>query len=226
MRTIQEVIKNLDPKQIEKYYFSVNPVDIFRIHGDFSDVSVNLYRDAISSRFREFLDRLKNMKIEPEEDQGILVAYKTLSCEIGTDVEVDLVYRDELLKEDCLTHVSSYAYEFTPQEKALGFLVADNKYTQDNIMDVVVDFLCEVSFFGYEQEDLEAEKVNLDKAVAKVGSGSFSSVSLDEMKTKLGLPIEEVYPREEEFQHQMWSIQMEFNRYCRNIELQRLKESL
>ena len=68
---------------------------------------------------------------------------------------VGLIHADELMCTEELENLPLYAYEFTEQKEALSFLVSDNKLTQDNIMDVIVDFLHEISFFGYNQENLE-----------------------------------------------------------------------
>ena len=38
---------------------------------------------------------------------------------------------------------------------SLGFLIADNEYTQDNLTDVLTHFLSELSFFGYEESEMD-----------------------------------------------------------------------
>ena len=110
----------------------------------------------------------------------------------------------------------------------MGFLVADTKLTQDNLMDVIVSFLYNMSFFGYKQENLEKECLKLDKAIKEIKEQPDRLISrtTEELFEEMGLPIEEEYPKEDEKISAYMDTVRDYNDYCKKIELERIKESL
>ena len=130
------------------------------------------------------------------------------------------------MKEEDLSKVETYAYEFTEQKEALGFLVADTKLTQDNIMDVVIDFLYEISFFGYEQEHLAGVIKKLDETMKEIKEHPerLKRVDLDELREKCGIPVEEIYPEEEKLEKAYYEAEMEYLQYCKMMELEKIKQ--
>lgn len=127
-----------------------------------------------------------------------------------------------------MAEVSTYAYEFTDRREALGFLVADTKLTQDNLDEVIVSFLFEISFFGYEQEHLEEEKKKLDESIKECEEHPERLVTFshEDFCKKYGLPIEEEYPEESERKHNFYEAGMEYTKYCKKIELEKIKTFL
>ena len=92
MKTIQQIIRELDGKDIENSYFGAYPKDIFRIT-QHTDLSVEEYKNNISEKFQDFLERLKNMDTEIKDgEQGILFAYKCLDDTVFSGINVGLVY--------------------------------------------------------------------------------------------------------------------------------------
>ena len=117
---------------------------------------------------------------------------------------------------------------FTPQEEALGYLVADTKLTQDHLYDVAVSFLNEMSFFGYDQEDMNEKKEELLNAVKEVEEHpeNLVSFSTDELRKKLGFPKDETYPKEEEIKDKIIKQIGEYNKYCKKTELKKIRKML
>ena len=229
MKTIQLVLKETDHKEIEKAYFYEHPININEME-EHADKTIGEVMAGVSARFQSFLDRLCNMEVEKGADkQGVLFAYKSSDGFLG-GIDVGLIHADELLSAENVAEVSVYAYEFTEQKETLGFLVADNKLTQDNLMDVIVSFLYEVSFFGFEQENLESELKSLDKAINEFDEHPENckecGAALDEIRKKYELPTEEKYPRERELKRKYFEAESKYIEYCKKIELERLKLSL
>ena len=229
MKTIQQVIREQDPKEIENAYFYDHSVDLWEMNG-LDDKTLGEIKGRISGRFQAFIKRLCSMDIEQNDDeQRILFVYRSLGNEaFFGDEEVGLVRVDDLLEKEDLSDVPTYAYEFTEQKEALGFLVADTKLTQDNLIDVIVDFLFEVSFFGYEQEGLNEELDKLEKSMKEIDEHPERLVrfSSEELRKEMGLPEEEKYPEEEEKKHKFYDAAMDYTNYCKCIELGRIKNSL
>ena len=120
----------------------------------------------------------------------------------------------------------TYAYELVEQKETLGFLVADNKFTRDHLEDVAVDFLYEMSWFGYEQENLQEFKDGLDESIRESEEHPENLVKMEDIEKEWDLPEEEEYPEEDERAREVYEAERGYVDYCRNVELGRLKEAI
>lgn len=96
------------------------------------------------------------------------------------------------------------------------------------MIDIVIDFLSEVSFFGYEQEELEENQTKLEQAVDELENNydieNSVSMSIHELFEQLGLPnLDDKYPEEDNKLRAINKAVIDYNQYCRNIELVKLK---
>lgn len=229
LRTIQEVIRGMSPDEVERVYFFQHPVKYDELGEDLEDKTVGELRKRRSELFRGFVESLLALTPKPlDGKQGILFLTKTDRRD--ERYELCLIYQDELLSSDSPDHerVESYAFELTPRETAMSFLVADNKLTQDHLTTVVIEFLWEISFFGYDEESVRKEAEKLKKSIeeARTDKGRPADDFFEEMREKHGWPKEEVYPREKELKNAICEADMEYYDYCRGIELTRIKEYL
>ena len=79
MKTIQQVIKEMNLVHIENAYFYKYPVNLHSIK-ESDDMALSVVKDKISKRFQEYLNRLLTMKIERDEkNTWILFAYNSYS---------------------------------------------------------------------------------------------------------------------------------------------------
>ena len=122
------------------------------------------YAENQISLLREYIEHLKGVDIkEPKTGkQGIIYAYSALDGDwASTTALTELIFKEELLEdpENC----QAYGYMFTEFSEILGFLVADNKYTQSHIYEVIVSVLWEASWTGYRQEALQEELDDLEE---------------------------------------------------------------
>ena len=208
MQTIQEVIRNLDRKCLEGRYFYEHSPKLWEFRPD-DTRTIEEVKNMMSEDFQAFLDRLCNMQVKQPEGGKVRILYAhkeiwdTAWC---GDIATDLVYADEVLNAADLSEVEHYAYEFTPQEEALGYFVADTKLTQDHLYDVVVSFLYEVSFFGYEQEDREEKLLLFEK----------------DWINEIGIPKDEKSTEEEKLDHEVLESISKYNKYCKKIELEKV----
>ena len=227
MKTIQQVLNELDVEEIEHAFFYKHPIKLMDVK-EMDDITIGEFRKRTSAKFQAFLDRLRNMEIDNNpEDPWILFVHKSQVYDSLLGHYTGLIRLHDLISEDDLSKVELYAYNFTEQKEALGFLVADTKLTQDNIMDVVVDFLFEISFFGYEQEYLAEETEKLDEAIKEIDDHpeGLERVDFDEFCKECGFEDDEIYPEETEKEKAFYMAAMEYTEYCKNIELDRIKQS-
>ena len=156
MRTIQQVLRELDAKEIEEKYYRKHPILLVEIN-DYDDMTIGEFKKKISDRFQKYLERLRNLDADlSNEKQSILFVHKgQTDDDFLLGHMVSLIEKDELMATEDVSEIPTYAYELVEQKEALAFGVADNKLTQDNLLEVAVDFLYEMSWFGFEQERLQ-----------------------------------------------------------------------
>lgn len=87
-------------------------------------------------------------------EEYILFAHKMLK-EGFEEVTYSLISLQEFLEKG--NDMQTYAYKFSRKEEIMGYMVSNAEYTKENIYGLIVDVLCEVSFFGFEQEHLAEE---------------------------------------------------------------------
>ena len=223
LSNIQDVIRKFDINSIESAYFYEHPIIIHELK-ELDDTTIGEFQNAISKKFRNFIERLLNMEINNDSGkQGVLFVYKSQTESSILETDVGLIHVDELMAAEDLSEVNSYAYEFTEQAEALSFLVSDSKLTQDNLLDVVVSFLYELSFFGYEQEDLGEKLESLHKSIKEIEEHPENLVSYSSDELKWGLPKEEIYPDEESKKDAFYKAGIEYTQYCKKMELLKMK---
>lgn len=223
MKTIQEYIKRLEEDKIIEEYFCMFPIAYESIPTRVN-LSILEIRERRKDKLKKYLNRLRRLKVNAPKDGkiGILYASKCYSTEFN-DVAFHMSCLDEMKaqKGEC----ASYAYEFIRQEEILGYLVADSKFTQEHIYEVVADFLFEASFFGYAQERLEEEKAKLENAAREVEESK--TFSLDELRKELGIEGKERAAiegdeRMKQLRNRVAKEVMEYNKYCRGKEIEEI----
>ena len=228
MKTIQQVLRETDHEAIEAAYFYEHPINLWEVRNH-DDITIGEFYRRISGRFQDFLNRLCEMKAETHpEKQGVLFVYRSQTCDYLLGETVGLIHADELMKTDDLSKLPVYAYEFTAQKEALSFFVSDNKLTQDNLMYVIVDFLYEISFFGYDQESMDKERQKLEESIKESKEHPERLVEFDneEFCKEFDIPITEEYPEEDEKRRKFYEAGMEYTQYCQEVELKRIMDLL
>ena len=231
MKTIQQVLRETDHFSIERAYFDSYPITIAEITRH-EDMTIKEFKTAVSERFQTFLDTLCSIETTEDPDlRGVLFVYKDIGNDGTAGKSMGLVDLNKLLDADDVSKVECYGCEFIERERALGYRVADTRLTQENLLDLVVSFLYEISFFGFDQEHLEQEIAKLDEALEQALEmernpslrKNTEAVSLREL---LGLPEREVYPMEEEKKKAVIKAEWDYTLYCRCIELERIRADL
>lgn len=222
MKTIQQVIREMDPEEIERSYFGDLQVTLEELP---DDVTVKELKERRSERFQEFLKSLLETELKPGNERGILFLSKVIGEDNIKTEDLFLVHAGELLTTDNLAEVPHYAFEFIPRSEALAFLVSDNKLTHDWLLTVVIKFLREMSFFGFDEQRAIEEGEELERRAKEVEEHPERLIEFDpdEFSVEYGIPIEEVYPKEKELEDAQFKATLAYNEYCRTVELERIK---
>ncbi len=228
MQTVREALRKADIRDLEGSFFYENSSDFWRFERDDSRTIAEI-KGSMSDNFRRFVEDLKNTEIALPEDGRTMILYAHRQIEglaWRPETAVDLVSEDELLEKEDLSDIDHYAFDFTPRAEALGFLIADNKLTQDNLTKVLVYFLSELSFLGYEESEMEEkrEEVIALAKEAREHPERLVECNPEKMREELGLPQQEEYPLEKDYLGQVLHSINEYNKYCSVKELEKIKE--
>lgn len=191
MKTVKDYICSLDADELVRTYFEKRCKKIWEYYRDFQfdedidekykKMSLPEFVETQIKLLHEYVEYLKGIEIAASEDgkQGIIYAYSCLDDWFSGSVCTELVHMDELVAdpEKC----ENYGYEFCEFSEILGYLVADNKFTQGNIYEVIADVLWEASWTGYRQEHLQDELDSLREFENANPDDMTSYESVDEM---------------------------------------------
>ena len=171
MKTIKDYLYELDATQLvdtffeeygeklfDLYYFNTPKCDD-DAHIDYDesirDLSVYDYAQAERKQLYDFIKYLQGIDITPIPDgkTGIIYAFSKYDMDIFNRWRVRLLFKEELLAdpENC----PNRSFAAVKLSEVLGFLVADNKFTQDIIYKVIAFVMYTSSLTGYRQENNE-----------------------------------------------------------------------
>ena len=229
MKPVQAYLQELDTEKLINTYLSENPINYEESRAAHPDLTVQQIRDAWQSRLRDFIRQLSEMTVCKPEDgkQSILYVCRTVKDGIH-EPYFGMVHLDELLGKG--TEIEDYAYEFTPQEVIIGFLVAETPLTQHYIYELIADVLNEASFFGFAQEDLAENLQKLKEADEEVRSGKCQLTTLEEMEKEweeeFGITFDKESEDEAELHRKVTEAGLKYHQHSRQKELTAIREML
>ena len=153
MKTVQECLRELDTEELIDAYLAKETLHkemVVAMKTRDNIIARDLwlkYRDKI----REYIEYLRDVSIEPAEEPAVLYVYEGVSLTLWHERYHGLVHISEL--EEKGVEAEDYSYVLCPHAQVAGFLVADTKRTQENLLNLMTDVLYEASFFGYTKED-------------------------------------------------------------------------
>ena len=171
MKTVQEVLKELDTEELVTAFMERVPITPKLMRE--TEIPAQQLLINVRIQIEKFIDRMRTIPIKKGKNTGLFFTFETIK-EFYKENAYALVHIEEL-KEKGL-EAESYAYEFTDQAEIAGFLVSDTKRTQKDLLGLMTDVLFESSFFGFEQEKLQEEKDELNKRIQEVESPNFVGI--------------------------------------------------
>lgn len=195
------------------------------------DKTISEIRNAIKKRMNGLIEYLLSLEVIPS-DHDVLYMVEATSYDKEYNHEhrsLTLVNLNEIRKD---IYADSYAFEFSDWAETLGYLVADNKLTQDYMTELLTQYLRELSFFGIDPE-ARKERVkevyeDLEQSMKEIEESRTAPMgkSLEMLKRELGLPINEIDPKQDELRSKAIKAANRYNRYCNWKERSRILESL
>lgn len=219
MKTIQQVIRDMDRKLIEKEYFKLHPIEIPE-ENSLDDVTIGELKNNASNQLQAFIDKIINTnQVDDADEEHILFVHKSLDYYIGTELVVSLVNLEDLECTDDLSLITRCGYSLIDWSEAVTFLVADSKLTQDNLITLVVEFIFELTWFGWTEEDMKQKRNEIEEAMNDDTMTFYTNerrISQDDAK-ELG---EEEYPNEERLLDNYYKVRRDLEDYywCNELE--------
>ena len=171
MKTIQDYLFELDTTQLVDTFFRTYGEKLWDLYYrnnltceddryfDYNESVRNIpvfdYAQAERKQIYDYIKYLQDLDISDCSAgmTGIIYAYSKYDCDYLCWWQARLLFREELLSdpENC----PNRSFFAVPFSEVLGFLVADNIFTQDRIYDVIAFVLDFSSATGYRQENIE-----------------------------------------------------------------------
>lgn len=219
MKTIQEHLKEADRKRLLDclaYRFLSDPLHLLEAR----EYAVEKIMERYSGHMNSFIERLLGLDID-RSDSHVFNLYP----DYRNGETLDLV---ELAEIDADIEAPGLDFTFTDWHDSLGYLVADTKLTQDNMIHLLAQYLEQASFFGTEET---ARSARIEGIVKDLDAGIQSMRDaeplpadevFDELCRKHGFPIPEKDSRQDELNSRIIAAVHEYGMYGRTRERKRL----
>lgn len=220
METVQTWLNRADEETLADTYFAAFPIDYMMI----ADQTLTLgeIRAGSKSRFLEFVRWMKQIEVPSNDDPYVFFACKQY-VEGYSKVGTAMCRLADIRGED---QPECYAWSLTDFARVMGHLVAETRLTLKNMDYVLAEILHKMSFFGYRQEDMEAERKKLLEAEREIKEGKCRPAEevFEELAAKYGLERREPDPEAEEKERAIRAAEYEYDLFCRNREIKRVRE--
>ena len=230
MKTVQEYLREADRDRLldSVAYDEICNTELLL---EYPDKTIAQIQEAGRRRMNDLIDHLLSLKAVPTD---CMVLYLTVETSFDRRFNHDfrslqLINLNEI-REDIYAY--GYAFELTDWQETLGYLVAENKLTQDYMIDLLTQYLHEISFFGADPElrREEVDKVHADLAqsMKEIEEGKCIPAEevFGEIARKHGWPRYEKDERQNALRRKITEAEIKYNRYCRWRERSRILMSL
>lgn len=233
MKTIQEYLRNCDRKEIINMYIYKYAFTSELINKKYENITCGEIIKKYKKILNDYIDKLISIKPNVDNKEKWILLSTHVYGEFNDNIQHLLIKKSDLLSNDDLESLQSYAYNLSPFEDILGFYVADTYLTQYEINDLLVDFLYESSWTGFEQENLKQIVDDLEESIREIDKNKKDSKSLysveevfKELEEKHGFEPEKKDEKQERAYKEFLKSLFEYEKECKNIELKKLKDLL
>lgn len=220
METVQAWLNKVDEEELAGTFFAELPIGYMMI----ADRTLTLgeIRDRSKKRFLEFVHQMKELEIQPSDDPCVFFACNQY-FEGRSRVSAAMCRLKEIRADG---QPECYSWLFTDFAQVMGYLVADTCFTKKNVNYVLAEILNEMSFFGYDQKAMEAEREKLREADREIEAGKCYPAEevFERLAAKYGLERREPDPEAEEKERAIRAAEYEYNAFCQTREIARVRE--
>lgn len=231
MKTIQDYLKECNRKEVINCYIYKYVFNNELMNNKYKNVTCGEIIKKYTEKLNNYIDKL--IRLKPKKDDSdiwILVTTHVADNLYHDDIEHLLIKKSDLFSNKNIEDIDSFSYTLTDFEEILSFYVADTYLTQYNITDLIVDFLCEFSWTGFNHEVLKEEINYLHESINEIENGKNRLIPVEELfnelEEKYGFEFERKDKKQEEEYHKYLEHRSKYNKECKKIELEKLKRIL
>lgn len=220
MKTVHEWIKETDVDKLADAYFYEYPIEYERYIN--SEKTVSAIKDAYCKRFYELIEQLKSteQKAPSDGERGFFFCHKAYGRDMKNP-ETVLCFESDILECD---NPQTYSWILTDFDEIMGYYIAETEMTIRNINDVLGQIIYEMTFFGYSQEDIKKERLELEEAAKEADKGKL--VSLETALAELGIKPREYDEEDAEMLGKIYSMENEYNKLLLRKEIKNVRKIL
>ena len=230
MKTVQTVLReaNRDRLLDSLAYDMLYDTQLLQ---ELKDKTIGQIQEACRNHMNAFIDHLLSLRVTLSDHMVLYMCEASSYDKVYNrkDKTLNLIDLNEIRQD---IYASSYAFEFTDWSEALGYLVADNKLTQDYLYDLLSQFLNDISFFGADpeehRENVKKVHAELDQAMEEIKTGHTIPAEqvFQELAEEHGFPVDEKDESMEGLRSEVLAAQYKYRRYCHWRERSRILESI
>jgi len=161
MKRVQDYFKQVDTNRLIACYIHKYDLKLSEILDN--ELTVGKLKKDINQTIRNYIEHLCSLPIIGDQKKYILFTFEKIR-ELGEPIDSLVCIED--LKEYGVG-APLYSYHFKSQTQIMSYFVSEDKYTQQNIIELLADVMSAASFFGFFGEHLEAERKRLDDAISE-----------------------------------------------------------
>ena len=220
MKTVHEWIRKTNIEELADAYFCEYPIEYERCIN--SEKTVSAIKDAYRKRFYEFIEQLKSTepKVLSDDESGIFFCHKAYGRDMKNP-ETVLCIESDILKCD---NLQTYSWILTDFDEIMGYYIAETETTIKNINDVLAQIIYEMTFFGYSQEDIEKERLELEEAAKEADEGK--TIPAEKLFADLGIEPQQHDEEDSEMLRKIYTLESEYNRYWFRKEVEKVRKML
>lgn len=150
MKTVQSFLQKTDPQLLIDTYLLKYPLEL----ADFAPTKmIGEVEEEARQRLLDYLQQLKTMEARENTDGLIFYVYHHVEDGIP-EPSFGLSTVNDLVEQG--TEAQMFSFTYTLQGNVMGFYVAENQLTTHYLTELLVDIMHELTFFGFQQEELPA----------------------------------------------------------------------
>ena len=228
MKTVQECLQELDIEDLTDSYLAIPYVrrEMTELMRKESTMTGKIIWNLFRNKILEYIGYMRTTPLETSEDPTILYVYEVLEGDVRDKYWHGLAYLSEL--KDKGVEAEDYSYTLCTHKQVAGFMVADTKLTQENLLTLMTDVLYEASFNGYTEEDVAKEIRDFEEA-CKEAETDGEGAGVEEELCKAEHVKPELEPQSEEelrLADAYRKTREEYSAFLRKIALRDLMDSL
>ena len=169
MRTVQETLRMLDRKELIDAFAERQGTMFLALKWKGSgQMTYSKLKKAYRRSIGSLLDDLLSITPKKPEDGkvGIIFGFPDV---VRDELRHELILEDELREKH--ENTMGYGYSLTDWDEVMGYLVGDNKFSQENIYELMAEVMYEITWYGFDWNEMKEFRENMYRSLDEILDG-------------------------------------------------------